>query len=82
LLHKQVNFFSKNTYFCNENSINKPAMTEKEIRQRLAILNQQLDIINLYPEDFIKIEGVKGLEERINRILDEKNYLNKRLKEL
>ncbi len=57
-------------------------MTEKEIRQRLAILNQQLDIINLYPEDFLKIEGAKGLEERINRILDEKIYLTKRLKEL
>lgn len=57
-------------------------MTEKEIRQRLAILNQQLDIINLYPEDFIKREGEKGLQERINRILDEKIYLTKRLKNL
>ena len=57
-------------------------MTAKEIRQRLAILNQQLDLINLYPEDFLQKEGHSGLEKRVNRILDEKIYLSKRLKEL
>lgn len=46
-------------------------MIRKERLQRISILEQQLKIIDLYSDHFEKIESKKGVEKRINRILDE-----------
>ena len=46
-------------------------MRERTLRNRLKILHQRLDLINLYPDDFIDALGDKGVEEYINETLDE-----------
>jgi len=46
-------------------------MRERTLRNRLKILYQQLDLINLYPDDFIEALGEKGIEDYINETLDE-----------
>lgn len=50
-------------------------MTEKQIKQRQKILEQQLILIHHYQEEFLERLGKKGLEHYINEILDEINYL-------
>lgn len=54
-------------------------MTSKERKQRVAVLKQQLTLINLYPEDFIERLGKRGLEFFINEILDEILYHKEKL---
>jgi len=60
--------------------LNTEKLTKKEILQRRKILEQQLTIINHYPEEFLERLGAKGLEHFINEIVDELNYLSKLLK--
>jgi hypothetical protein len=57
-------------------------MSKKDILQRLKSLSDQLILIHQYRDEFLKIEGRRGLENRIDSILDEMNELNKQLKEL
>jgi hypothetical protein len=56
-------------------------MSKKDILQRLKSLSDQLKLIHLYKDEFLKIEGRRGVENRIDSILDEMNELNKKLKE-
>ncbi len=56
-------------------------MNKKDILKRLKVLSDQLELIHQYQKDFLKIEGRRGLENRIDAILDEMNELNKQLKE-
>jgi hypothetical protein len=56
-------------------------MNKKDILQRLKSLSDQLKLIHQYRDEFLKIEGRRGLEKRIDLILDEMNELNKQLKE-
>jgi hypothetical protein len=56
-------------------------MSKKDILQRLKSLSDQLKLIHQYRDEFLKIEGRRGLEKRIDLILDEMNELNKQLKE-
>lgn len=56
-------------------------MSKKDILQRLKSLSDQLKLIHQYRHEFLKIEGRRGLEKRIDLILDEMNELNKQLKE-
>lgn len=46
-------------------------MREKFLNTRLRILYQRLDLINLYPDDFVEVLGEKGLEEYVNEALEE-----------
>ena len=55
-------------------------MTEKERLQRVNILKQQLTVIQLYRKHFEKIEGKKGVEDRIDNILEELKFLISRNK--
>ena len=67
-------FFSKEkTTFVHEPHHQQNEMTrkEKELRQRLAVLFQQLELYNRYPEEFEKPLGKSGTEEWLNRVLDE-----------
>ncbi len=57
-------------------------MSKKDILQRLKSLSDQLKLIHQYRDEFLNIEGRRGLEKRIDAILDEMNALNKQLKEL
>jgi len=54
-------------------------LTRREILQRRRLLEQQLTLINRYPEEFIERLGASGLEQFINEILDEMNYLKELL---
>lgn len=39
-------------------------MTNKQRRQRIKLLKDQLTLINLYPEEFLERLGKKGLEHQ------------------
>ena len=49
-------------------------MTNKERKQRLKVLKDQLTLINLYTDEFLERLGRRGLEQYINEILDEMNF--------
>lgn len=38
-------------------------MTKKQLENRLKILFQQLELMNLYPTDFKEILGKRGIQE-------------------
>ena len=48
-------------------------MTEREIENKLKSLFDQLRLIDKYEEDFLRVEGRRGLQKRIDAILDEIN---------
>ena len=52
-------------------------MTEREAKNRIRNLYDQLELIHQYKKEFIEIEGVRGVERRIDDILDEINFLSK-----
>jgi hypothetical protein len=52
-------------------------MTIREAKNRLQNLYDQLELIHQYKQEFIEIEGVRGVERRIDVILDEINFLTK-----
>ncbi len=54
-------------------------MTRKQLTQLLENRFQQLKIINMYREDFEKIEGKSALLLRIDKLLDEINEIRKKL---
>lgn len=43
---------------------------EKKLRQRLALLFQQIELYRRYPEEFEKALGYKGSEDWLNQALD------------
>ena len=53
----------------------------KHIEQRINLLEQQLDIINLYNDSFIERLGKEGIIEYVDAILDELSMLLKMRKE-
>ena len=55
-------------------------MTQREIKNLLKLLNDQLQTIREYEKEFIEKEGQKRLEQRIDSILDRINYLKNLLK--
>jgi len=56
-------------------------MTEQDILKRISILFQQLELMNLYEEEFLGILGKRGYFNKINDILDEINGWKKVLNE-
>jgi hypothetical protein len=52
-------------------------MTKREARNRLKNLYEQLELIHEYEQEFLQIEGTRGLRKRIDAILDEINFLSK-----
>lgn len=47
------------------------------------ILYQQLKLMDIYKDEFLeKLGGEKGLFEKINKILDEINWIRQELKKL
>ena len=52
-------------------------MTRKEAENRLQNLYDQLELIHEYEREFLQIDGVRGLERRVDAILDEVNRLSK-----
>lgn len=57
-------------------------MTKREINLLIANSFQQLRLINEALEEFEEIEGKRGVQKRIDFILDEINYHKKLLKKL
>ena len=49
-------------------------MTRKERLQRISILKQQLTLIQLLADEFEEKLGKKGVQERIDEILDELSH--------
>lgn len=49
-------------------------MTDKERKQRIKLLKDQLTLINRYTEEFLQRLGKKGVEHFVNEILDEINF--------
>lgn len=54
-------------------------MTEKEIRQRIDLLEKQLTLLHLYPEHFEEQLGKQGVQEFIDSRLDQLLELSKLL---
>lgn len=52
-------------------------MTTRDIELRLKMLKDQLKLIDNFEEEFLSIDGKRGLEKHRDAILDEINYLNK-----
>lgn len=57
-------------------------MTERDYELRLKVLYAQLAIIDKFEDEFLEKEGRQGVEAHRDEILDEINYLNKKLKKL
>jgi hypothetical protein len=55
-------------------------MTNREIKNLLKMLYDQLEMIRAYEQEFMDKEGKRRLDERIDGILDRINYLTKLLK--
>ena len=55
---------------------------EKDLRQRLDLLFKQLELYHRYPEEFIKPLGNTGVQEWLDGVLDEINWINKQLNKL
>lgn len=60
-----------------DNSENKSLMTIRDIELRLKMLKDQLKLIDDFEDEFLEIDGIRGLEKRRDNILDEINYLNR-----
>lgn len=56
---------------------NKAIMTKREAENKLKNLYDQLELIQEYEQEFLRIEGVSGLRKRVDDILDEINFLSK-----
>ena len=54
-------------------------MTKKDHQNRLKFLYDYLELIHRYPIHYRNNFGNKGLEDEINRILDEINFTKKQL---
>ncbi len=52
-------------------------MTIRDIELRLKMLKDQLKLIDDFEDEFLEIDGIRGLEKRRDNILDEINYLNR-----
>jgi hypothetical protein len=52
-------------------------MTIRDIELRLKMLKDQLKLIDDFEDEFLSIDGIRGLEKRRDNILDEINYLNR-----
>ena len=52
-------------------------MTIRDIELRLKMLKDQLKLIDNFEDEFLEIDGIRGLEKRRDNILDEINYLNR-----
>ena len=52
-------------------------MTIRDIELRLKMLKDQLTLIDDFEDEFLEIDGKRGLEKRRDAILDKINYLNK-----
>jgi len=63
---------------------NEPKLTnrEKQLRQKLAIIYQQIELLRRYPEEFEKALGKKGIEEWLDKTLDEANEIRRRIREI
>jgi uncharacterized protein YyaL (SSP411 family) len=55
-------------------------MTNREIKNLLKMLYDQLEMIRAYEQEFMDKEGKRRVNERIDGILDRINYLTKLLK--
>ncbi len=57
-------------------------MSERDIRNRLSILFQILQLMNEYEAAFIERIGEKGYHEKIDSVLDEINFLRSELEKI
>lgn len=57
-------------------------MTERDLLNRKKFLFDYLELIHLYPDEFEKKHGEIGLRKEIDRILDEINIVERKLKKL
>lgn len=58
-------------------------MTKRQLKNRIKNLYQQLDLINLYPENFEEnLGGKRAVLDKINEILDEMIEINLELEKL
>ena len=55
----------------------KPIREIRDIELRLKMLKDQLKLMGNFEDEFLNIDGKRGLEKRRDAILDEMNYLNK-----
>ena len=55
-------------------------MTLREGKLLLINRLQQLELINQYEDEFIEKEGKRGVEQRIDHILDDINFLREFIK--
>ncbi len=55
-------------------------MTNREIKNLLKLLHDQLETIRAFEQEFMEKEGKRLLKERIDNILDRINYLTNLLK--
>jgi hypothetical protein len=55
---------------------------EKQLRQRLALIYQQIELLRRYPEEFQKALGKKGTDEWLDRTLDEANDIRRKIHEI
>ena len=69
----------KSSNWCRENLL-RDKMTDKQIKQRVALLFRQLDVMDLLEDEFMEKLGKKGYDEKVNSILDEANFWRKELK--
>ncbi len=73
-----VFYFNKIPQLCSRKfRKTKPIMTIRDIELRLKMLRDQLKLIDDFEDEFLNIDGKRGLEKRRDAILDEINYLNK-----
>jgi len=55
-------------------------MSERDILNRISILYQQLELMSIYEEEFLKTLGKEAYFKKINDNLDEINHWRKMLK--
>lgn len=77
---KSISFFISNNFIhlCfRKFRKTKSLMTIRDIELRLKMLKDQLKLIDDFEDEFLEIDGIRGLEKRRDNILDEINYLNR-----
>ncbi|MEK7255837.1 MAG: hypothetical protein AAB316_13895 [Bacteroidota bacterium] len=57
-------------------------MNKKDLQNRQKVLFQQLELMNLFEQEFLEQYGKRRYEERINEILDESLLIRKLLTEM
>jgi len=57
-------------------------MTERQLRNKIKSLGRELDLMMLYKQEFLDKLGSEGLEEEINKRLEQYQYYLNKLKEL